>query len=196
MTGLVVIKTDTQEAKPEFSLRGKLLSKLVIQCAFKTDVEIVALADGATGRCTIKTTSTPAGDALLLDTAWTHNGEEGEDALYEFVWNSADSVELRAALGSEPFVILTAEIRWTVDGVSYASSFPIHFENAWSRPDDDDAPDAALTASEDWLRARCVRIDEEQDVSDDEKTQLLENLFAYDGVKLYLPGGKYIRVSS
>lgn len=112
---------------------------------------------------------TPTSDALLYD---DHATMEGGRAVIETMM---DSSTLRTALGDQKAIQVTAEIEWTLEGESGRAAWPMTVRNAFVRPGDE-APPPAAAASEIWLRARALRHDEAQTLSNDAKAQARANL--------------------
>jgi len=137
------------------SVSAKLLShlKLIIKCFAGADIVTV---DSGTVKCVIKPKNAPSGAPSLIDTSAVFSGS-GATAQYVFEWDSADSVALRAHIdaAADPTqpVELRCEVEYELDGNAERVAFPIHFETAYTRPEDP-APEANTDTSWEWLKLR------------------------------------------
>jgi hypothetical protein len=137
------------------SVTAKLLSHLQLIIKAFDGADIITV-DADTMRCVIKPKNAPAGDPALIDTTAVLTGT-GETAQYVFEWPSADSVELRAHIdaAADPTQPqeLRCEVEYELDGNVERVAFPIHFETAYTRPEDP-APEANTDTSWEWLKLR------------------------------------------
>jgi len=137
------------------SVSAKLLShlKLIIKCFSGADIVTI---DSGTMKCVIKPKNAPSGAPSLIDTSAVFSGS-GATAQYVFEWDSADSVALRAHIdaAADPTqpVELRCEVEYELDGNAERVAFPIHFETAYTRPEDP-APEANTDTSWEWLKLR------------------------------------------
>jgi len=108
------------------------------------------LLDGATTfRVAMKPSGTPAADPLIyLSTA-----SETGSASYTFEWDSIDSADLRALVGTEKSVDVVFEISWTLATVIERVAWNAVVENAYIRSGDG-APDPIADSSWEWLKLR------------------------------------------
>lgn len=161
----------TGEALP--SVKGRLLAYLKIIVKFFDGDDLVEI-DADTAKFVVKPKGSPTAAASLLDTT----AALVTGPAYEFVFDPADSSALRTVLDAqaEPHLPLEmrAEIEYELDGETERVAFPIYFDTAYNRPDDE-APDAAAAASETWLSDRALRYDEAQTLALAEKWQALNN---------------------
>jgi hypothetical protein len=137
------------------SVSAKLLShlKLIIKCFAGADIGTV---DSGTMKCVIKPKNAPSGAPSLIDTSAVFSGS-GATAQYVFEWDSADSVALRAHIdaAADPTqsIELRCEVEYELSGNAERVAFPIHFETAYTRPEDP-APEANTDTSWEWLKLR------------------------------------------
>jgi hypothetical protein len=140
------------------SIQATLLTRLAITAVFFNGTDVHEI-DAGTAKCVIKPKDAPSGAAALIDTSAVLTGT-GTTAEYKFEWSDADSVKLRAVLdaASEPWqpFELRAEIEYELDGEKGRIAFPIHFQNAYNRPEDP-APEATADSSLAWLAVYAIR---------------------------------------
>ena len=165
---------------------------------FNEDNEAVELAEGATGGLYCRAANALDGDDVLLDAAWAHTAGQTTYTLKTL----ADSVQLRAAGGKEPSIILRAQIEFHLpDEDEPRKSLPFDLTVILG-PARGDAgvPDPVAEASEAWLAARAPRINVAVALSAEQRTQLLTNIgnamqmrLSADAsyVHLYTPAGIY-----
>ena len=137
------------------SINGKLLSELQITGIFFSGDAAVTI-DANSGKCVIKPKGAPAGAPALIDTV-ADLFTVGSDTHYLFVWDTADSVELRAFLDAQPdptqAVEMRCEIEYAIDDKVGRIAFPIMMQTSYTRPEDP-APTANADASWVWLKSR------------------------------------------
>jgi hypothetical protein len=160
----------TGTALPEIS--GKLLAHFSLSAVFFSGAAALEV-DAGTAQFAIFPKSAPPGAAALIDTVATLTGT-GEDAVYEFAFEPADSVQLRAALDAQadPTALLEMryEVKFEVDGEERAIGGPCYFENNFFRPETV-APDAPLNSSWETLKTRVLAGDNlTRTIDDDAQT--------------------------
>lgn len=138
------------------SLGGKLLTQLkIIAKCFDGD-EVVTVDDG-TAQFLILAKTSATGAASLIDTTAVLNTSDPDEPQYEFEWNPADSVQLRAVLdaAADPTVAveLRYEFRFERGGEKGCIGGPIWFLNNFFRPETP-APEATLNTSWETLKSR------------------------------------------
>ena len=161
MTSTIYLDTAAKVARAALtgtalpSVSAKLLShlKLIIKCFAGADIVTV---DSGTVKCVIKPKNAPSGAPSLIDTSAVFSGS-GATAQYVFEWDSADSVALRAHIdaAADPTqpIELRCEVEYELDSNAERVAFPIHFETAYTRPEDP-APEANTDTSWEWLKLR------------------------------------------
>lgn len=140
------------------SLGGKLLTQLkIIAKCFDGD-EVVTVDDG-TAQFLILAKTSATGAASLIDTTAVLNTSDPDEPQYEFEWNPADSVQLRAVLdaAADPTVAveLRYEFRFERNGEKGCIGGPIWFLNNFFRPETP-APEATLNTSWETLKNRVL----------------------------------------
>lgn len=140
----------TGEALP--SVKGRLLAYLKIIVKFFDGDDLIEI-DADTAKLVVKAKDDPTSAAALLDTT----AALVTGPAYEFVFDPADSSELRTLIdaNAEPWLPLElrGEVQYEIDGEIERVAFPIYFDTAYNRPDDE-APAANEDASWEWLKAR------------------------------------------
>lgn len=140
----------TGEALP--SVKGRLLAYLKIIVKFFDGDDLIEI-DADTAKLVVKAKDDPTSAAALLDTT----AALVTGPAYEFVFDPADSSELRTLIdaNAEPWLPLElrGEVQYELDGEIERVAFPIYFDTAYNRPDDE-APEANAEASWTWLKAK------------------------------------------
>ena len=138
------------------SLGGKLLThlKIIAKC-FVGDA--VVTVDAGTAEFLILAKTSASGAASLIDTTAVLNTSDPDEPQYEFEWNPADSIQLRAVLdaAADPTapVELRYEFRFERSGQKGCIGGPIWFLNNFFRPETP-APEATLNSSWETLKSR------------------------------------------
>ncbi len=140
------------------ALGGKLLThlKIIAKC-FVGDALVTV--DEDTAEFLILSKASASGEASLIDSTAVLNDDDADEPQYEFEWNPADSVQLRAVLdaAADPTapVELRYEFRFERDGEKGCIGGPIYFLNNFFRPETP-APEATLNTSWTTLKARVL----------------------------------------
>lgn len=159
----------------------KLDTSSVIALRFWRAGQRVALAEGATGKFGIKQRYKFDGPLLALAAEWTKVGE-GAEAVYNF-YPALDTVALATLLNSgdadpdndERFLDCMAEFRWLESGKKHRSQTIDTVVSNDVLKDADGTP-TSLPTPEDWIQARALLFDREQEIDDASIDQLLQNL--------------------
>lgn len=140
------------------ALGGKLLTHLKIVAKCFSGDSIVTVDEG-TAEFLILSKASPSGEASLIDTVAVLDESDPDEPHYEFEWNPADSVQLRAVLdaAADPTapVELRYEFRFERDGNKGCIGGPIYFLNNFFRPETP-APEATLNTSWETLKSRVL----------------------------------------
>ena len=155
------------------SLMGKLLTHLrIIAKCFAGD-EVIEIDEG-TAEFLILAKTSASGEASLIDSTAVLDDSDPDEPQYEFEWNPADSIQLRAVLdaAADPTapVELRYEFRFERDGNKGCIGGPIYFLNNFFRPETP-APEATLNTSWETLKSRVLAGDNlTRTVDDDAQT--------------------------
>lgn len=120
------------------TLGGKLLTHLKIIAKCFVGDEVVTV-DADTAEFLILAKTSASGEASLIDTIAVLNTSDPAEPQYEFEWNPADSIQLRAVLdaAADPTapVELRYEFRFERSGQKGCIGGPIYFLNNFFRPE-------------------------------------------------------------
>lgn len=181
----IYINTDARTARA--SLTGievakascQLLSEWQLAVYFHAPGEQPAEFAGAADIVlSLKPTDDPEAAVLIYSDAPVFD-EELACYLFDFV--SVDSEDLRALIGKQTEIAVTAEVAWTIESRRRRAKWQTTVVNAYNRPDDA-APDPVASASNAWLTARAVRFDLAQTLTIEQKSQARTNIGVTSGV--------------
>lgn len=140
------------------SIQATLLTRLAITAVFFDGTDVHEI-DAGTAKCVIKPKDAPSGAPALIDTSAVLTGT-GTAAEYKFEWTEADSTKLREVLDASPEpwnpFEMRCEIEYELSSEKGRVAFPIHFSQAYNRPEDP-APDATADSSLAWLSLHTIR---------------------------------------
>ncbi len=138
------------------ALGGKLLTHLkIIAKGFVGDA--VVTVDAGTAEFLILAKTSASGAASLIDTTAVLNTSDPDEPQYEFEWNPADSIQLRAVLDAAADLTAPVELRYEFrferSGNKGCIGGPIYFLNNFFRPETP-APVGTADSSWEWIKSR------------------------------------------
>lgn len=146
-------KANTGTELPQVGL--KIRTAQTIAFAFMTSGIVAAVAGWISGKCVIK--AQPTCPVLLIDTTLDAAGADA-DTRYNAVWTAAtldgptDGALRQFMADATAPKECWCEVEWIDAGGTHSVSFPITLVPTFNDPEDV-APDPALSASWDWLKA-------------------------------------------